>query len=282
MIRSCIASEDVKNPDMPVRCEISLKPPSEESFLELDYQVQHQALEAQNDLGRLCDEAIYKADLVLRLEAAGLRPVRRDVPILVSHEDFAQRYYLDCVVRDGAIYELKAVSALGRRHQMDLLNKLYLVEQSRGVLLNFRPSSLEHHFVSTKLTPAQRRAITVSDERWQRLCRNCEVVRERLVALLRDWGAFLEVSLYQDALAHFLGGSAMVYQPKAIGRDGHLLGTQTMFLLNRNIALRLNAHTDSAPRVEAHLRRLLQHAELQAIQWVNLNHERVEFVTLTY
>jgi GxxExxY protein len=267
---------------MPIRCELTFKTLSEAAFLQLDDAVHLHAFASQNDLGRYCDEAIYKADLALRLEAAGLRPVRRDVAVVVSHEDFGKKYDLDCVVRDGAIYDLKAVGALGRGHQMDLLHLLYLVEQPRGVLINFRTSSLEHRFVSTKLSLADRRAITVVDERWQRLSRNCEAVRERMIALLRDWGAFLDVALYHEALAHFLGETKAGFEAMEIVRGGHVLGTQKMFLLNRNVALRLTAHTASAPRVEAHLRRLLQHASLQGIQWVNLNHERVEFVTLTH
>lgn len=272
----------VKNQDMPIRCEIKFKTLPEAAFLQLDDQVRLHAFASQNDLGRYCDEAIYKADLALRLEAVGLRPVRRDVPIVVSHEDFAKEYRLACVVRDAAIYELKAVGVLGRHHQGDLLNTLYLLEQPRGVLINFRTSSLEHRFVSTKLTLAGRREFTVADERWERLSKNCDALRERMVALLRDWGAFLDTALYHEALVHFLSAGGAFVDSREIVRAGHVLGTQKMFLLSRNVALRLTAHTASAPRVEAHLRRLLQHTQLQAIQWINLNHERVEFVTLTH
>jgi GxxExxY protein len=267
---------------MPVRCDIPFKTLSEKSFLELDYKVRHFAFEAQNELGRLCDEAIYQADLALRLETSGLGPARREAPVVVWHEDFAKTYYLDCVVQNAALYELKAVSALTSAHPKQVLNYLYLLDQPRGVLLNFRPSSLEHRFVSTKLTLAKRRAISIDDTNWRRLSQNCETVRARLLALLQDWGAFLELSLYQEALAHFLGGAGTVFQPMAIRRNGQLLGTQTTFLLNPNIALRLTAQTTGSARVKAHLRRLLQHTDLQAIQWVNLNHEQIEFVTITH
>jgi GxxExxY protein len=267
---------------MPIRCDIAFKPLAEAAFLDLDDQVRLHALASHNDLGRYCDAAIYQTDLALRLEAAGLGPVVRDVRVVVAHEDFRKEYGLDCVVRAGVIYDLKAVGALGRGHQLDLLHRLHLVDQPRGVLINFRTSSLEHHYVTTKLTLADRRAVTVSDERWQRLTRNCDAARARMVALVRDWGAFLGVGLYHEALTDYLGGQGAASELREVARAGHVLGTQKVFMLNRHVALRLTAHTASAPRVEAHLRRLLHHTELQALQWINLNHERVEFVTLTH
>lgn len=38
-------------------------------------------------------------------------------------------------------------------------------------------------------------------------------LRTTLAALLGDWGAFLELSLYQEALTWFLGGESNVLQP---------------------------------------------------------------------
>jgi GxxExxY protein len=214
-------------------------------------------------------------------EAAGFTPVRRELPVIVWHEDFSKTYYVDCVARDSVIYELKAVSALTSAHPKQLLTYLFLLQQPRGVLLNFRPARLEHRFVSTRLTLAKRRAIKVHNHTWRPLCDNCEAMRHRLLALIEDWGAFLELALYQEALVHFLGGEAAVFQPVTIRRSGQPLGSQTMFLLDREIALRLTAHTSGAERVEAHLRRLLQHCGLRAVQWVNLNHENIEFRTVT-
>ena len=39
---------------------------------------------SQNELGCLCDEAVYQNDIALRLEAAGLGPVAKEVPVIVS------------------------------------------------------------------------------------------------------------------------------------------------------------------------------------------------------
>jgi hypothetical protein len=72
---------------MPITSVISLNPMEQEDSARLDYQVMRHAFESQNELGRLCDEAIYQNDLAARLEAAGL-PTLREVPMTVTHRDF--------------------------------------------------------------------------------------------------------------------------------------------------------------------------------------------------
>src|SRR6266850_420795 len=64
-------------------------------------------------------------DLAARLRAAGL-PVRTEVPITVTCRDFAKTYFLDLVVADTAIYELKTALGLIGEHEAQLLNYLLL------------------------------------------------------------------------------------------------------------------------------------------------------------
>jgi hypothetical protein len=63
------------DPSMPVRGSHTLRPISPEQFAELDYGVIRAAFECRNQLGRLCDEAIYENDLAARITAAGLSAV---------------------------------------------------------------------------------------------------------------------------------------------------------------------------------------------------------------
>jgi hypothetical protein len=46
------------------------------------------------------------------------------------------------------------------------------------------------------------------------------------------------------------------------------------------LAFRLTAVTEDPHHVESHLRRLLALTDLKAIQWINLNHARIEFTTI--
>src|SRR6266478_2492323 len=111
---------------MPISSPMSIRPINQEEFARLDYQVMRCAFDSQNELGRLCDEVIYQNDLAARLEAAGLAPIRKEVPVTVTHKDFSKTYYLDLVVGDAGIYELKTAACLAPEHDSQLLNYLFL------------------------------------------------------------------------------------------------------------------------------------------------------------
>ena len=100
---------------------IPLSPVRQKDFAKLDDEVMHHAFECQGQLDRLCDEVIYQNDLADRLQAAGL-PVRKEVPVTVTHRDFAKTYSLDLVVAPAGIYELKTVRELAGEHEAQLLN----------------------------------------------------------------------------------------------------------------------------------------------------------------
>jgi hypothetical protein len=103
---------------------------------------------------------------------------------------------------------------------------------------------------------------------------------EWVVALLRDLGTGLDVSLYEDALTQFLGGTEAVERPVAIFSGGHCLGTQPFRLVRPTSALKVTAINDDLAGFEAHARRLLSHTRLESIEWINVGRRRVTFRTL--
>lgn len=266
---------------MPISCPIQFKPLSREEYRQLDYQVMQHVFACHNELGRLCDEVIYQNDLKARLTAAGLGPVRTEVPLSVTHDTFRKPYFLDLVVGDAALYELKTVAALLGEHTTQILNYVLLLGLSVGKLVNLRPAAAEWRFANTPLTQADRRQVTFNGARWQPLSPACDDLRSRFTALLADWGAFLDTALYEEALTHFCGGEANVVTRVPLTRSGIELGTQRCHLLAADIAFRVTAHTDHLNRAEAQLRRFLALTPLRAIQWLNLNHHDVSLVTLT-
>jgi len=263
-----------------VTCPINFTVLSRDDFLKLDYQVMRHAFATHNGLGRFCDETIYQSDLTKRLEQAGLGPVATEAPVTICWKDFRKRYYLDLVVRNAAVYELKAAQALAGEHKAQLLNYLLILGLSAGKLLNFGAPSLQWHFVSTRLTPEKRRQLDLDTRGWQELSEACRRFRLGVEDLLASWGAFLDVALYAEALVWFLGGEQKVVQRLPLSREGVPLGTQRCKLLTPDIAFELTAYTAQQERVEVHLRRFLGHTHLRAIQWVNLNHNHIEFRTL--
>jgi GxxExxY protein len=250
-----------------------------DEFQSVDYRVMGHAFATRNDLGQFCDEAIYEADLAARLRRNGFRDVKTQVPVTVTFRDFAKTYYLD-LLADDALYELKANRNLTSDHESQLLNYIFLLGLRRGKLLNFRPVKVQGKMVATSLTQEARRQFKSVTARWQDLTPNCERVRRTMCDLLQDWGAFLELALYEAALVQLLGGATEVEQRVSLARDGLELGNQPMLILDQNVAFRLTAFTGARDFVEQHLRRLLLLTGLRALQWINLNHTQIEFITI--
>jgi GxxExxY protein len=265
---------------MPIDCPISIRRIEQEEFAQLDFQVMRCAFDAQNELGRLCDEVIYQNDVTDRLRSAGLGPIRKEVPVRVTHRDFAKTYSLDLVVGDAAVYELKAEARLALEHDSQLLNYLFLTGSNHGKLINFRSPKVESRFVNTSLTAEERRQLEFDTERWREPGDAEATFQALLVGLLEDWGGFLEIALYREALIHFLGGEETVSRMAPMNRDGAPLGNQRLQFAQPDTAFRLTALTDEATNYERHLRSLLSHSPLSAILWVNLCRSRIEFVTL--
>jgi GxxExxY protein len=264
---------------MPIHCPIAIACLSAEEFEKIDFRVMGHAYASQNELGRLCDECAYEADLKARLLADGFRSVQTQVPVTVTHRDFSKTYRLD-LIADGALYELKAGNALVGEHETQLLNYIFLLGLRRGKLVNLRPSKVQGKIMATSLSQGERRKIASRTDRWKNVTPACEVLRQTMGDLLQDWGAFLDLVLYQEALTHFFGGTDKVEQRVRLARNGLDLGTQQLLTHAPGGAFRLTAFTESQDLVESHLRRLLALTDLKALQWINLNHAQIEFTTI--
>jgi GxxExxY protein len=265
---------------MPIHCPVTIVSPSVDEFGKIDYRVMAHAYASQNELGRLCDECAYHADMKARLLAEGFRSVLTEVPVTVTHRDFSKKYYLDLVV-DAALYELKAETTFIGEDEAQLLNYMFLLGIQRGKLLNFRPPKVQGKIVATGLTHEERRRFTAVTERWSDLTPGCAVLRQTVLDLLQDWGAFLDVGLYQEALIHFFGGASNVERRVILHRDGLELGGQRMCMHAPGVAFRVTAFTESQSHIEFHLHRLLALTNLKALQWINLNHSKIECTTIT-
>ena len=266
---------------MPVVCPASLQAIEEEAFHEIDYQVMGLAFSMRNELGRLWDEGIYQNELAFRCQQAGLPGVSTEVPIHVTFRSFTKTYYMDLLVAGGAMFELKTTSALTGRHRAQAIQYLLLAGLSHGALVNLRPASVQHRFVSARLTPEKRRAYTVDGAQWQDGDAESGWLKQLVLNLLSDWGAFLAADLYCEAIEHFRGGQDSVVQQVAIVNGPRVIGSQRVHLLNPATAFRITTLTREPASYEQHLRRLLAHTGLRTIQWINLNHHTITLKTLS-
>ena len=94
-------------------------------------------------------------------------------------------------------------------------------------------------------------------KRWRQLTPACGALLQTMCDLLQDWGAFLDIGLYQEALVHFFGGASVVAQAVGLVRGNVALGSQQLLIYSPGLAFRLTAFTETQAYAESHLMRLL-------------------------
>lgn len=264
---------------MPIECRFDIEPLSRSQFYEVDHLVMHHAFDIQNELGRFYNEHVYHAELVRRCLESGLK-VLSEGEIVVSCKSFKKSYFLDALVNAGSIYELKAVDSLGGTHEAQILNYLLLSELQFGKLINFSSPSVQHRFVTTNLNMETRRVFHVNANMWAAGLSSGELIRAVVQDLLLDWGAFLDVGLYRDAIHHFLGGEEALLRSIDVVVAGSVVGHQKICCLDDETCLHISSTIRHFDSYKKQLLKMLKHTGLKQMQWVNFNRENVQLITL--
>lgn len=265
---------------MAINTKHRIKRISAQEFHEIDYQVTGFAFDIHNEIGRLWSEQIYRNELANRCRKAGLGGVEIEVPVIVSYRDFFKEYFIDLLVQDSIVYELKTANRLNSEHEKQALHYLFLLGLQYGKMINFRPPSVEKHFVSTSMFPEDRHDVVFDDKLWRELDEDSNWLKELIVELTKDWGAFLETSLFYEAIYHFRGGVDQVVKDIEVVLNGADLGNQQVHLLNPNVAFKITAITKGVESYEQHLNRFIRLTKLNAIHWINFNHHEISFKTI--
>ena len=266
---------------MPIEVSTRIQACGQEEFHALDRRIMGVVFEVHNEFGRLLDEELYKCEIAARCVAIGPEPAEREVRIRVSHETFVKDYFMDLLFHHGFMLEAKVAERLVAAHRAQSLNYLLLAGLKHGRLVNLRTERVQHEFVSTTLTPEERRRFSVVAGEWVEMNAESRQLKARMIELLEDWGAFLDVSLYREALVHFLGGAGSVCKAVEVFSGSRRVGTQNLNLLSEDTGFALTTKQEGAGAMRDHLGRLLDHTRLKAIQWINLNRHRAEFATLS-
>ena len=265
---------------MPIVCDIPIRPVTDAAFAETDRLLMKCAYAAQNHFGRLCEERVYENDVAARLRAEGLREVFTQVPLTVSIGTFRKIYRLDLVVSQS-VSEFKALEAFVPVHEAQGLHYAALLGIDRIKLLNFGAPSVQGRLLATPFARIDRREVNVDQKRWVAVSANCERLAAHAEACLRDWGGFLEVSLYHEALVEFAGGESACLTRLPVTRDGLNLGQHCLPLHAQDCGFVVTALGENLGPHERELRRLLTGLPLRALQWVNIHHRQMQLVTLT-
>lgn len=264
---------------MSIRCPLQLRPLPDEAFEAIDRRVMACCYASQNTLGRLCDERVYQNDVAARLRATGAFEVHTQVPVTLTHECYTKIYRLDLVVGE-MVYDFKTVTAWASDHDTQAIHYAALTGTDRVKLVNFRSEKVVGRLLRSPLWRVDRRRFTVMQDRWMPLSDACPGLVARMTALLSDWGAFLEARLYEEALVHFSGGETSCLRRLPVTRDGFELGTHRVACHAADIGFLVSACAGAATAHEQQLRRLLHCLPLRGLQWINLNHADVQFITL--
>jgi GxxExxY protein len=266
---------------MPIQVQSQINIFSQEEYHALNRRLLRVAFDVQNDFGRFLDETLAKREIAARCAEIGIVPVEREVRIRVSHEGFVKDYSMDLLLAGGVMIEVKTTDGTAPAHRAQALNYLLLTGMHHGTLVNLRTNQVEHEYVSTQLTPERRRHFSVVDTDWREVNPQSRNLKQCLLDLLHDWGAFLEITLYREAVAFHLGGAGVVQRPIEVFSGLRCLGTQTLAALTPDTIFALSAVTARPDQYGAHLTRFLGHTRLRNLQWVNLNHHQIEFRTLS-
>lgn len=265
---------------MPISHDVEISHISENEFHEIDYKVMKIVFSIHNDLGRFWDEKIYQNELVFRCEKEGFENVFPVMPIKVSYKDFSKSYYIDLLINNAIVYELKTVKSLTGEHKNQTLNYLFLLGTQQGKLVNFKPQSVESHFVSTKLNPEKRFSFFIDENEWQNIDKDSSWFKSLLINLLNDWGTFLDTNLFYDAINYFRGGEENVLKEIEITNGFNKIGKQKIHLLNSKVMFKISSITKAINSYETHLRKFIRYLPLKALQWINFNHNRISFKTI--
>ena len=113
------------------------------------------AMEVHRRLGHGFLEAVYQEALAIELSERAI-PHEREVAVPISYRDRTLPcvYRADLVCYGSVVVELKAAHALSDVDKAQLINYLKATGMSRGLLLNFGASSLEHKRLINRLAPS--------------------------------------------------------------------------------------------------------------------------------
>lgn len=261
---------------MPIEVSAKIQAFDQESFGAIAYEVMEQAFEVHNKLGRFFDEQVYQQELAYMLESRAIT----EASIMVRHANFCKTYFIDLLVDQGAIFELKTVNHLADGHRAQLLNYLLLTESRNGKLINFRTERIEHEFVNTTLTHADRTTFDVNDQAWDAAVLRASEIRCLVEEFIRDWGTGLDLQLYVDALTYYLGGEDCVVQNIDIMSEGRCIGHQKVRLAGIDAAFKFTTFTSSLENFESHALRFLKHTDLKYLLWINVRQGLVTMKTI--
>ena len=113
------------------------------------YSVIGAAIEVHKELGPGLLESIYEECLCEELQDRGIKFKRQaKLPLLYKNKILDKSLFLDVLVEDLVIIEIKAVDVLLPIHEAQLLTYLRLAKKPKGLLINFNVDNISKTLIS--------------------------------------------------------------------------------------------------------------------------------------
>ena len=111
--------------------------------------------EVTHELGAGFLESVYQNALEIALRQKDLKVKSQHPAVVVFRGQNVGQFYMDFVVEDKVIVEIKSASALLPEHHAQVINYLRATNLEIGLLINFGKPKLEYKrlYKSPKLTP---------------------------------------------------------------------------------------------------------------------------------
>ena len=112
-------------------------------YEEITHKIIGAAYQVFNTLGFGFLESVYKKSMIIELSKNDLK-VEPEKPLKVYYDDqVVGDFFLDLLVDDEIIVELKSVENLTKAHEVQLVNYLNGLKKNIGLLINFGPSGVD-------------------------------------------------------------------------------------------------------------------------------------------
>ena len=101
------------------------------------------AIEVHTELGPGLLESVYEVCLMKELKARNLKAERQvKLPVVYKGEELSKEFYIDILVEDLIVLELKCVEVVLPVHEVQLVTYLKLADKRLGLLLNFNVTKM--------------------------------------------------------------------------------------------------------------------------------------------
>ena len=120
---------------------------NKERFEYLATQIFKAALEVHKNLGPGLLESVYGFSMCKELQLREINfQTQHKIPLFYKGYDTNKEFYIDLLIEEEIIIELKAVESIAPVHQAQLLSYMKLANKKMGFLINFNVPLLKNGF----------------------------------------------------------------------------------------------------------------------------------------